>query len=194
LYTPNPIAAGIPTRSGPIIIDTSMSAIAVGPAKRLAKENKRAPHPWFLDGNGDPSDDPAVLGQDPPGSILPLGGMDLGFKGFALGILVEALTSGLGGSGRAAEIDCWGASVFLQIIDPDAFGGFEALITETQWLKEACRAAPRRPDSPPVRLPGQRAVALREQQLSEGIQLYPGIISALGKWSKHYGVPLPSPG
>lgn len=193
LYTPNPIAAGIPTRSGPIIIDTSMSCVAVGTANRLAKENKRAPHPWFMDGRGDPTDDAAVLTRDPPGSILPLGGIDLGFKGFALGVLIEALTAGLGGGGRAAGIDRWGASVFLQIIDPDAFGGFEAFTAETQWLSDACHQAPPRPGSPGVRLPGQRALALREQQLSAGIRLYPGIMSGLRNWAERYGISLPSP-
>jgi LDH2 family malate/lactate/ureidoglycolate dehydrogenase len=194
LYTPNPLAAGIPTESGPIIIDTSMSCVAVGTANRLIKKNKRAPYPWFLDGRGNPTDDAAVLRQDPPGSILPLGGIELGFKGFALGLLIEALTAGLGGSGRAAGINRWGASVFLQIIDPDAFGGLEAFSTETQWLSGACHGAPPRPGSPGVRLPGERALALREQQLSTGIRLYPGIISGLKEWSQRYGVSLPSPG
>jgi LDH2 family malate/lactate/ureidoglycolate dehydrogenase len=193
LYTPNPIAAGIPTRTEPIIIDTSMSCLAVGAANRLVKKSKRAPYPWFMDGRGNPTEDAAVLNQDPPGSILPLGGIDLGFKGFALGLLIEALTGGLGGSSRAAGISRWGASVFLQIIDPDAFGGFESFSTETQWLSEACRSSSPRPNSPGVRLPGERALALREQQLSAGIRLYPGIISGLKEWAGRYGVPIPSP-
>ena len=193
LYTPNPLAAGIPTRTEPIIIDTSMSCVAVGAAERLVKENKRAPYPWFMDARGNPTDDAAVLNEDPPGTILPLGGIDLGFKGFALGLLIEALTAGLGGSGRSSGICQWGASVFLQIIDPKAFGGLEGLITETQWLSDACRTATPRPGSPPVRLPGQRALALREQQLSGGVRLYPGIISGLREWAERYKVSLPTP-
>jgi LDH2 family malate/lactate/ureidoglycolate dehydrogenase len=192
LYTPNPIGVGIPTRSGPIIIDTSMSSVAVGTVNRLIKENRRAPYPWFLDGRGNPTDDAAVLTRDPPGSILPLGGITLGFKGFAFGLLVEALTAALGGSGRAAGIDRWGASVFLQVIDPDAFGGLEAFTEETQWMSDACRHTPPRPGSPGVRLPGERALALRGQQLSAGIRLHPGIISGLRVWSERYGIPLPS--
>ena len=121
-----------------------------------------------------------------------MGGVELGFKGFALGLLVEALTAGLGGSGRAAGIERWGASVFLQIIDPDAFGGLEAFTEETQWMSDACHHTPPRPGSPGVRLPGERALALREQQLSAGIRLHPGIISGLREWSERYDIPLPS--
>ena len=194
VYTPNPLAAGIPTGTGPIIIDTSMSTVAVGAANRLIEEEKKAPYAWFLDAKGNPTDDAAVLKQDPPGSILPLGGIELGFKGFALGLLIEALTGGLGGSGRAAKIERWGASVYLQIIDPDAFGGLHAFTTETRWLSDACHDVPPRPGSPGVRLPGERALALREQQLSAGVHLHPGIISGLKELSERYGVPLPSPG
>jgi L-lactate dehydrogenase len=170
-----------------------MSCLAVGAANRLVKQNKRSPYPWFLDAKGNPTDDAAVLNQNPPGSILPLGGIDLGFKGFALGLLIEALTGGLGGSGRAAGIKQWGASVFLQIIDPNAFGGLEGFIAETQWLSDACRNASPRPGSSPVRLPGQRALSLRAQQLSDGVRLYPGIISGLKNWAERYGVELPLP-
>ena len=101
LYTPNPIAAGFPTAGDPVIIDISTSSTANGVTGRLHAEGRRLPHPWLLDDSGRPSDDPAVLFADPPGSILPLGGMDLGYKGYALGILSEALSAALAGSGRA---------------------------------------------------------------------------------------------
>src|SRR5207249_3431227 len=73
LYTPNPLAAGIPTHSDPIILDISMSTTAMGLISRLQREDKRLPHPWLLDNQGNPSDNPADLATDPPGSILPLG-------------------------------------------------------------------------------------------------------------------------
>jgi LDH2 family malate/lactate/ureidoglycolate dehydrogenase len=193
LYTPNPLAAGIPTESRPIIIDTSMSTVAVGVANRLIGEKNKAPYAWLLDGKGNPTEDAAVLYHDPPGSILPLGGIELGFKGFALGLLIEALTAGLGGSGRGSGIDRWGASVFLQFIDPDAFGGLRAFTAETQWLSNACHGAPPRPGSPGVHLPGERALALREKPLSTGIHFQPGIISGLKQLSERYGVPLSPP-
>jgi L-lactate dehydrogenase len=191
LYTPNPIAAGFPTAGNPVIIDISTSCTANGVASRLHAEVRPLPHPWLLDSEGLLSDDPAVLFSEPPGSILPLGGMDLGYKGYALGILVEALSAALAGSGRADGIERWGASVFLQIIDPKGFSGLEAFTRETQWLAEACRQNRVRSGDPAVRLPGQRALQLRQEQLANGLRLYPSIMRAIEPWAHKFGVAMP---
>jgi L-lactate dehydrogenase len=191
VYTPNPIAAGIPTQSEPIILDISMSATANGTVNRFHSQGRRLPGPWMLDNQGTISDDPGALLSEPPGSILPLGGLDLGYKGFALGLLVEALTAGLGGHGRADEPTRWGASVFLQVLDPAAFGGSAPFVREVEWLAEVCRTNPTKPGAPPVRLPGGRALQLRAEQVQGGVALYPSIMPALEPWAEKLGIPLP---
>lgn len=191
VYTPNPIAAGIPTQSEPIILDISVSATANGTVSRFHNQGRRLPGPWMLDNQGNASDDPADLFSEPPGSILPLGGVDLGYKGFALGLLVEALTAALGGHGRADEPKRWGASVFLLVMDPAAFGGSDRFARETEWLAEACRTNPTKPGEAPVRLPGSRALQLRAEQLAKGVALYPSILPALEPWAEKLGVPPP---
>ncbi|MBC7814450.1 MAG: Ldh family oxidoreductase [Burkholderiales bacterium] len=195
LYTPNPLAVGIPMQGDPIIIDISMSTTTNGLVGRLYNEGKgeHLPHEWLLDNQGNASDDPATNYTDPPGTVLPLGGMDSGHKGFALGILVEALTSALGGYGRADAPTTWGASVFLQIIDPDAFGGRDRFMRETEWFAEAARSNPTAPGNPPVRLPGSRALQQRANYLESGIVLYPSIMPALAKWADKLGVEVPKP-
>ena len=193
LYTPNPIAAGIPTTDEPIILDTSLSCTANGVVGRAKREGKLLPKGWLLDDQGRPTQNPAVLSAASPGSILPLGGQDLGFKGFGLGLLVEALTASLGGHGRADQPQHWGASVFMQIINPAAFGGSEAFLRESEWLAEACRSNPVRPGEPPVRLPGSRALRFRDEQMQRGIELYPSILPALKDWAEKFKVTIPSP-
>jgi L-lactate dehydrogenase len=193
LYTPDPLAAGIPTRGEPILLDISMSTTAMGYVTRYHQEGQRMPHPWLLDNQGNPSDNPADLFASPPGSILPLGGIELGYKGFALGLLIEALTGALGGQGRSAQTAHWGASVFLQIIDPGAFGGRDEFTQETEWLAEASRNTPPRPGNSPVRMPGSRALQLRAEQLQNGVMLYPAILPSLKPWLEKFGVSLPTP-
>lgn len=48
-----------------------------------------------------------MLAGNPSGTILPLGSLTSGHKGFGLGLLVEALTGGLAGHGRADPADEW---------------------------------------------------------------------------------------
>jgi LDH2 family malate/lactate/ureidoglycolate dehydrogenase len=193
LYTPNPLAAGIPTQGKPIILDISTSTTAMGLVGRLQKEGKHLPHPWLMDNQGNITDDPADFFTNPRGSVLPLGGAELGYKGFALGILIEVLTSALAGHGRSNPSGKWGASVFLQVIDPAAFGGRDFFLQETEWLAEACRSNPTRPGDPPVRLPGSRGLELRDRQMREGVALYPAIMPALIPWAEKLAVAVPVP-
>ncbi len=193
IYTPNPVAAGIPTGGEPIILDISLSCTANGVVARAQNEGKRLPYGWLLDASGHLTRDPTVLSADPPGSILPLGGQDLGYKGFALGLLVEALSASLGGHGRADHPPHWGASIFMQIINPDAFGGLDAFIRESEWLADACRANPVKPGDPQVRLPGSRALKLRAEQMQNGVALYPDILPALVPWAEKLQLSVPVP-
>ena len=135
----------------------------------------------------------AVVFQEPSGSILPLGGLDRGHKGFALGLLVEALTSGLCGFGRRDKPGRWGATVFLMMIDPEALGGRERFVEETSWIAKACLDGEPIDSDNPVRLPGQSALAKKRRYLKEGVELEPGILPALEKWSAVLGVAVPEP-
>ena len=127
------------------------------------------------------------------GSILPLGGLDLGHKGFALAILVEALTSALAGHGRAQKPTRWGASVWLQIIDPAFFGGRAAFARETQFFANACRQSKPRVPARPIRLPGDQSLALHARQLKQGVALHPEILPTLQPWLKKLRVAPPVP-
>jgi L-lactate dehydrogenase len=191
VYTPNPIAAAWPTDAGPVMVDTSMSIASHGVARRFRDEKRRLPGAWLIDAQGNPSDDPAVLFAEPPGALLPIGGLDHGYKGFSLGLLVEALTGGLAGHGRADPSEGWTANVFLQVLDPALFGGEEAFRRQTTWLAEACRQTPPRPGFDRVRLPGEQSLLRRAKQLRKGVDLYPAIMPALTPWAQKFGVPLP---
>jgi LDH2 family malate/lactate/ureidoglycolate dehydrogenase len=183
LITPNPIAAGIPTPGAPILMDISASTTTNGLTGRLRNEGRPLDQPWVMDAEGNVTTDPSALFTDPPGSILPLGGLQSGHKGFALGLLVEAMTAALGGFGRADPSEGWGAAVYLQVIDPTAFGGLSAFQRQTGWLADAAAANPPRPGGPAVRLPGARGLALRDAMRRDGVSLYPGIMDGLEAWA-----------
>jgi LDH2 family malate/lactate/ureidoglycolate dehydrogenase len=108
---------------------------------------------------------------------------------------IEALTAGLAGHGRADPSEGWGATVFVQVLDPRRFGGIDAFARQMDWLVNACHDATPRPGGPRVRLPGERALALHRAQSAEGVALYPAIMPALAPWSERYAVtPPPSRG
>ncbi|MFT3780667.1 MAG: Ldh family oxidoreductase [Nibricoccus sp.] len=194
VYSPNPIAAAWPTEKEPVIMDVSMSIVSNGQTRRAANEGRTFPAAWLLDSEGRPTDQPAALFTQPPGAILPIGGVDHGHKGFALGLMVEALTSGLAGHGRADTREGWSADVFLQVFDPRLFGGGENFRRQTEKLAQLCRENPERVPGEPVRMPGERALSVRARQLRDGVALHPAILPALAGWSDKLNVPLPAVG
>jgi L-lactate dehydrogenase len=191
VMTPNPLAAAWPTAGAPVILDVSMSITTNGLTNRLRTEQKKFPGTWALNADGTPTDDPAALATTPPGTLLPAGGLDHGHKGYALGLLVEALTGGLAGHGRADPAEGWGASVFLQVLAPDLFGGEADFRRQTEHLAAACRATPPRPGFARVRLPGENGLRRRAEQLAHGVELHPSILPALAPWAEKLRVPSP---
>jgi LDH2 family malate/lactate/ureidoglycolate dehydrogenase len=188
VFTPNPIAAGIPTGAQPVLIDISTSATTNAMTARVHREGGRLPAQWLIDGEGRPTDDPAVLFSQPKGTILPLGGIDSGHKGYGLSLLVEALTQGLAGHGRADPREGWGATVFLQIIDPRAFAGSDAFTRQTGHVAEQCHASRPAQRGQSVRLPGERGLLLAAQQAEQGIALHASIMPAIAPWASKLGV------
>ena len=191
--TPNPIAAGLPTSGDPVLVDVSTSITSMGYARQQMQAGRRLPGDWLIDAAGNSTSDPGALFGEPKGALLPLGGLDAGYKGFALALLVEALTAGLAGYGRAEAPAGWGGSVFVQVIDPQAFGGFDRFARQLDFIVGAARAAKSRHPDEPVRLPGERALRHSREALAEGVALYPTILPALLPWAQKYGVAPPAP-
>jgi L-lactate dehydrogenase len=193
IMTPNPIAAGLPTSGDPILIDISSSITSMGFAAQQAKAGKKLPGPWVIDHEGNATDDPNVLSGEPPGALLPLGGLDAGYKGFGLGLLIEALTGGLAGFGRADPPEGWGGTIFVQVLDPAAFGGLAAFRRQMDFVVGAAHASKARPGTARVRVPGEAGMARLAEQRANGVMLYPTIMPALVPWAEKLGVAVPKP-
>ncbi|WP_159996498.1 Ldh family oxidoreductase [Roseomonas sp. 18066] len=190
LYTPDPLAAGWPTDAGPVIIDVSMSYTTNGMTNRLANEGGSFPHNWLLDRDGTPTSDPSAFAEE--GTLQPLGGAaGAGHKGFALGLLIEALTCALSGYARADEPKGWGAAVLVLVIDPGRFGSTDAFTRETGWMVAQSRANPPISGGPPVRTPGERGLQRKADQLANGVKLHPAIPPMLADRCKRAGIEMP---
>lgn len=96
LLSTSPIAAGIPAKDA-MIIDLSTSTVARGKIAAAAKSGAEIPVGWAVDSEGNPiTDAKAAL----HGMLAPLGGA----KGFALGLMVEALSAGLSGGALSTQV------------------------------------------------------------------------------------------
>jgi L-lactate dehydrogenase len=189
VMTPNPIAVGIPATPDPILIDVSTSITTAAMCARMRNAGTRLPGKWLLDSKGSVTDDAQVMKQG--GSILPIGGTDHGHKGYGLSLMVEALTQGLGGYGRADHPTEWGASVLVLAFAPEAFGGRDEFLRQTGWLVEACGNSAVPQGKPPVRLPGQAALKRKAEAERGGLALDALRLSGLENLAKRFSLTLP---
>jgi (2R)-3-sulfolactate dehydrogenase (NADP+) len=97
LLSTSPLAAGIPSRPRPAIVDMATSAVARGKIAAHANSGTELPAGWALDSAGHPTTDPHTALH---GLLAPLGGA----KGFALALLVEAIAGGIAGPNLSADV------------------------------------------------------------------------------------------
>lgn len=192
VFTPNPLAMGFPLAEGGVVVDISASITTNGMSNRKRAAGETFAQEWLIDARGRPSNDPQVLFDQPPGTLLPVGGQSHGHKGYGMALLVEALTGGLAGHGRADAPEGWGATVYLTLHDLDAFGGKAAFLRQMDHIAERCRANTPIDASKPVRLPGQAGLARRAAQRHEGVRLHPSIATALEPIEARHGLSLAS--
>ena len=192
VFTPNPLALGFPLSSGGVLVDISASITTNGMSNRKRAAGESFAEDWLIDAHGQPSKNPQVLFDDPPGTILPTGGRSHGHKGYGMALLVEALTGGLAGHGRADAKEGWGATVHITLHDLQALGGRDAFLRQMDHIAQACRSNRPIDSARPVRLPGDGGLQRRQQQARDGVALHPSIAPALAPLAERYGLSFPA--
>jgi LDH2 family malate/lactate/ureidoglycolate dehydrogenase len=181
----NPIAFAFPGDDGPVIADFSTSTVPEGVVRRLRDIGAPAPEGSIQDASGAPSRDPAVLYEDPAGTILPLGGPRFGHKGYALGLLVEAMTTVLAGE-EATDPRRLGNNLTVLVV-----AGGEDVVSAGPALARYVRSSrPADPDHP-VLLPGDPEKSAR--QGNADVSIDPPTWHAINELATRYGVAVPPP-
>lgn len=165
----NPIAAGIPRRDGPpVIVDVSACTIAEGKIRVALNQGAQVPPGCIIDGEGRPTTDPATFYSD-PGAILPIAG----HKGYALGLICEALAGALAGGG-CSNPEHGGRVVngMLSILlDRSFFGSTEAFDAEIDRFLAYVKTSRRVEDDGEILLPGEPELRCRARRTAGGVPL-----------------------
>lgn len=185
----NPIAFGIPSFGAlefPLVLDVATSQVAHGKVSKRAVEGEALPDGWAVDSTGEYVTD-AESFEDGTGSLLPLGGLIAGYKGFGLAVVAE-LFAGILGDASVAGQDSDGivsnAATFLAV-DPDRFSGPGANRARVEALVDYLRSADY-PEAIPTGeaargdralLPGEAEHRTRTDRETAGIPLAPQTVA-----------------
>src|SRR5690554_4932277 len=191
-FSPNPFAIGVPTQSQPILFDISLSMTAAGKVRKAIAEKQPLPYPALITAAGNYTTDAESFLADPASVLAPLGGELLGYKGSGLCLYSELWTMALSQLGRHQEQAGLDANtVWIQVIDPAAFGDAEAFKTQAQAMVDGIKSATPIAPEQLVRVPGEGAFKLRKMQQEQGIEYSDALWRQLRKVAVETGVDLP---
>lgn len=127
----NPMAFAAPDGQGGIAMsfDQSTTSVALGRITMAKAAGESIPEGWAVDAEGHLTTDPDAALK---GSLTSLGGLQQGYKGWGLGLMVELLAAGMTGGAasrdvkplKAPEGDPHGLGQFFILIDPAASPAF----------------------------------------------------------------------
>ena len=187
----NPIAAGAPGQGFPLVLDIATSATAEGKIQVARNKGEALPDGLVLDGQGQPTTDPAAFYGPPAGAILPFGG----HKGSGLSVFCELLAGSLTGGGASAPQNptTWRLvnNMMTIAIDPGAMAGSAFFDLDAAGLATWMRSA--RPATPEgeILLPGEIEARTRARRLAGGIPLDDATRAQIVAAADRLDVPVP---
>jgi L-2-hydroxycarboxylate dehydrogenase (NAD+) len=175
LLSTNPIAAAIPAGDEkPIILDMATTVAAYGKVKTKALRGETMPEGWMIDRQGKPLTDPKRADE---GMLLPLGGMEAGYKGYGLAMIIGLLAGTLGGAAMGRQVidfnhddsSVTNTGQAIAAINIAAFGDVATFKASVDALVRDFRNSKRMPGVDRILVPGERSQETRAARTRLGI-------------------------
>jgi LDH2 family malate/lactate/ureidoglycolate dehydrogenase len=172
----NPIAFAVPTENGPLVLDMGTSAFMATELQLRVRRNEALPEGVAIDRDGKPTTDPA---EAQAGALLPFAG----YKGFGLGLVVQAL----GVLGGAGMVDGGQDGYLFIAFRPDLLIPLDQCKQEVSKLIARVKAVPRAPGVAEIRIPGENSARNRERLKHEGLDIDGLVYDALRRLAGNRG-------
>jgi L-2-hydroxycarboxylate dehydrogenase (NAD+) len=179
----NPLAIGVPSGSGPLVLDMATSIVAYGTVKKYALRGLTMPEGWFVKPDtGESITDPNRSGE---GILLPMGE----YKGAGLALMLGLLGGVLNGAAFGRDVVDFNADDssetntghFMVAIDIARFVPLATFTAEVDRHVNDFRQSKRLPGVDEIRLPGDRRAQCRAERLRDGVPIAPALLAQLDK-------------
>jgi len=182
----NPMSFAVPCgKHSPILGDFSTSQTPEGKLRLYLNQKKPLPSGWILDAEGNPSNEAADFYGPPRGVILPFGG-ELGYRGFALGLLVESLGGLLSGVSTVKPQP--GNGLCFIVVNVAAFLPQAEFAALTEELRNYIKSCPPAVKDREITLPGELDFRLMQERATMGIPVDPQTWEQICKSAESVGV------
>jgi len=194
LLSTNPIAAAIPAGAErPIVLDMATTVAAYGKVKSKALRGETMPEGWMIDREGKPLTDPKRADE---GMLLPLGGMEAGYKGYGLETIIGLLAGTLGGAAMGKDVidfnhddnSVTNTGQAICAINIAAFGEVATFKAAVDTLVRDIRNSERIPGVDRISMPGERSAETRIARGRDGIPIAPALMRGLDQLASELGI------
>jgi LDH2 family malate/lactate/ureidoglycolate dehydrogenase len=184
----NPISIALPSNlEAPIFVDMATSQAAAGKINVYRSRHKPVPSGWLVDKDGNQTTDPNDFYAG--GALMPMGGIDGGHKGYALGTMVDVFAGILTGLGwgqdpQARHND---GSLFLAI-NVAAFRPIEEFKQEVTDFARFLKSSRPAQGFKEVLYPGEIEWLTAQERLKNGIPIEDDTWATVTKLAASMGV------
>jgi L-2-hydroxycarboxylate dehydrogenase (NAD+) len=194
LLSTNPIATAIPGKDEqPIILDMATTVAAYGKVKTKALRGETMPIGWMIDRLGQPLTDPKRAEE---GMLLPLGGMEAGYKGYGLAMIIGLLAGTLGGAAMGKDVidfnhdddSVTNTGQAIAAINIGAFIEIATFKSNVDTLVRDFRGSRRMPGVERISVPGERSHETRLARAKNGIPIAPALMRNLDQVADQLGM------
>jgi LDH2 family malate/lactate/ureidoglycolate dehydrogenase len=185
----SPISIAVPGgRHRPLVLDMATSVAAGGKLSLALDKGAPLSPGWALDGDGNPTTDPARASI-----LLPAGGP----KGSGLALMFECLTGlmannpllapALGGGDKRHR-----QNSIVAAIDIGLFSDVAAFRENVDTLTDRLKTLPRAEGFGEILMPGEPEYKTYDERSRNGIPLPPGTVQKLRAAARRFDIPLPA--
>jgi LDH2 family malate/lactate/ureidoglycolate dehydrogenase len=177
----NPLAIGVPSGAGPMVLDMATTVVSYGTVKNHALQGKPMQPGWMM--NTATGEDIIDAKRAAEGLLLPIGG----YKGSGLAVMLGFLAGPLNRAVFGRDVIDFNADDgsetntghFIVALDVARFLPLAEYTAEVDRHVRELKESKRLPGVDEIRMPGERRRACREDRMRNGVPLAPALVTQL---------------
>jgi LDH2 family malate/lactate/ureidoglycolate dehydrogenase len=187
----NPLAIGVPSGAGPMVLDMATTVVSYGTVKNYALQGKPMEKGWMI--NTATGEDIIDAKRAAEGLLKPIGG----YKGSGLAVMLGLIAGPLNRAVFGRDVVDFNADDasetntghFILALDVARFLPLAAYTAEVDRHIGELKNSKPLPGVDDIRMPGERRRACREERLRDGVPLAPPLVAQLDALAAQLGIP-----
>jgi LDH2 family malate/lactate/ureidoglycolate dehydrogenase len=186
----NPLAFGVPSGNGPLVLDMATTVVSYGTVKNYALQGKPMQPGWMM--NTATGEDIVDAKRAAEGLLLPIGG----YKGSGLAVMLGLIGGPLNRAAFGRDVVDFNADDssetntghFVVALDVARFLPLDAYKAEVDRHIRELKESKRLPGVDEIRMPGERRRACHADRTQNGVPVSPALMAQLDKMAGELGV------